>query len=316
MFDKVDWYTRRAPWRQDPATDQQYNLLESLGSQERPKTKGEASDAISRLSRPQEEEVRFLQHFGVDSTRMSQLEAMNAIARIITDAKHIAAWQANEPLRKRDVRKGDRVILLNENNSTWLGEVTAASGSQIKIKPFNSDGTPGDPIEVHPSQLLAREGGARVKHAGNLIPGDLIYTSNHRSGLQYAKIARGSRHSRVTCLRWIESKREWAKTETDVATWDLEILGHESNVTELNAFFVRIEKDRAMWQASSGRSGMVRAHGDPDTYVWQQKQRVWMGESSAPVLRSSIFVEPQLPQPVEPVRVSLIKRMLRKLLGG
>lgn len=312
MFDRLDWYTRQAPWRNEPATESQYQMLESLGSKDRPATKGEASDAISQLVPPSDDEQRFLRRHGIDASRMSQFEAMDAIARFITDEKNRQEWQGI-PLLRRDVRRGDRVMLLNADNSTWIGEILAASSNPLKVKPINADGMLGAAIEVHTSQLLAREGQKPVKHAGNLIPGDLIYTPDHRSGLQYGKVVRGSRHNTVTCLRWIEAKSEWTKNAIPLHEWSgIEFIGHESDAAALNSFFTRIEKDRAMWQASSGRSGMVRVPGEPGVYAWQQKQRQWAGNDLVPVNRSSLFT-PGLPQFEQQVREppSIMARLMR-----
>jgi hypothetical protein len=60
MFGQLDWYLRREPWRNDPATVEQYKLLESLGCTERFASKGAASDAISLRMPPSDEELHFL----------------------------------------------------------------------------------------------------------------------------------------------------------------------------------------------------------------------------------------------------------------
>ena len=155
--------------------------------------------------------------------------------------------------------------------------------------------------------------GKPIKHAGNLIPGDLIYTSEHRSGLQYGKIVRGSRHTRMTCLRWVEAKSEWTKTASELHHWsDIEVLGHESDARAFRAFNDRIGKDRAMWQASSGRSGWVSVPGEPGELGWQQKQRVWSGEHDDPVRRGSVYATHFLsPAPLTEAKPSLISRLLR-----
>jgi hypothetical protein len=137
MFDRLDWYLRREPWRNHPATAEQHALLESLGCTERFATKGAASDAISLRVPPSDEELHFLRREGIDPSRMSQYEAVDAIARIISDEKRRVAWAENAPLYKRDIKRGDRVLFLNEDNTRWLGEVSAASGNPFKDGPLH-----------------------------------------------------------------------------------------------------------------------------------------------------------------------------------
>jgi hypothetical protein len=246
---------------------------------------------------------------------MSQYEAMDAIARIILDERRRAVWAENAPLYKRDIKRGDRVLLLNEDNTRWLGEVTAASGNPFKARPIAPDGTLGAAVEVHSSQLLAREGRKPIKHGYNLIPGDLIYTSKHRSGLQYGKVVRGSRHHRVTCLRWVEAKSEWTKTAGEVHEWsDVEVLGHDSDPYAMRAFFERINKDRAMWQVSPGKSAWTSVPGEPGAQGWSQKQRVWAGEDQPPARRSADdWSQFKSPEPPEQVKQSFMARLLRML---
>ena len=284
MFDQLDWYLRRAAWRSDPATDAQRNLIRELGLKSKPETKGEASDLIARNVPPSDDELSFLHENGVDGRRMSQYEAMDAVARIITDEPTRTEWIERQPLKKKGIRAGDRVILLNDDNTTWIGEITSASSNPLRIRPVMPDGKLGDKIDVHTYQLLGRENGRRVKHIGNLISGDLIYSQDYKSGLQYAVVVRGSKYPSMTCRRWMEAKSAWTKNATRLNDWShLEWLGHESYSEALEAFFARIEIDRKRWLACSGRSGFVRDPNEPGTYRWQQKARVWRGHGSEPV---------------------------------
>ena len=288
MFDRLDWYLRQSPWRNDAITQAQRDMLHDLGMSARPATKGEAADLISRHVAPDDEDLSFLHDYGVDSRNLSQFEAMNEIAKIIVDEKLRAEWRERQPLRKKDLCAGDRVLLLNDDNSRWLAELTSASSNMLKVRPVRQDGTLGNRVEVHLSALLAREGGQLVKHSGNLIAGDLIYTKDHRSGLQYGKVVRGSKYPSMTCIRWFETKGHWTKAPTPLDAWtSVEYLGHDTDPMAVQAYFARIEKDRQYWTASGGRSAFVRDPQEPGSYYWRQKSRVWTGYHSESVEFSS-----------------------------
>lgn len=111
-----------------------------------------------------------------------------------------------------------------------------------------------------------------MRWAGNLVPGDLVYTPNYRSGLQYGRaVLIGDRD--VGLLRWNEAKGEWLKRpQRDFR--DVEWIAHESEPGALDGFFKRIKQDRGQWQASPGRSRVKvdRATGEER---WVEKRRRW-----------------------------------------
>ncbi len=183
-----------------------------------------------------------------------------------------------------DLKKGDRLLLQELDNSRYVLEVTSASHGAASGKRIGPDGTAiGRVQRVKSWQLLCREGGTPIKGTANLVPDDLIYDPYHRSGLQYCKAVLIS-GDHVGILRWNEAREEWTKHPTQPSSYEIEYLGRADNIDDLKRFFVRIKTDRAAWEASPGRSGMVQVKGDErGTYGWREKQRRWQGEGKAPV---------------------------------
>ena len=154
----------------------------------------------------------------------------------------------------------------------------------------------------HGRQIVGREGGPIEKHGGNLIPGDLIYTPHHKSGLQYARVTKRDKYGNCSGVRWNEAEQAWTKTARPFYHDDeLEWLGHESEPGALDSFHSRIGKDRAAWQASPGRTAMARVPGEENTYYTRFKERRWQGEDQPPVRFSEAAKWDDEPTPQTPL---------------
>lgn len=190
------------------------------------------------------------------------------------------------------VKKGDKIVVQEADNSRWVAEITSTSQGALRGKRTEA-GSKVQKIYAH--QIIGREGGPIEKHAGNLIPGDLVYTPSHKSGLQYARVTKCDKWGNVQCVRWNEAANEWTKNARPLYSDDeLEWLGHESEPSAMARFKSRIQQDRSAWQASPGRTGMARILGEENAYYTRFKERRWKGEGDAPVRYS----EP--PPPMEP----------------
>lgn len=179
-----------------------------------------------------------------------------------------------KPLSLSDLCPGDRIVLIALDNSRYTVEVTSAANGSARGRRIGPNGPEGKTEPIHSGSLLCREGQPEVRWAGNLVPGDLVYTPNYRSGLQYGKaVLDGARGVRL--LRWNEAKGEWVKRPTD-HFGHVEWIANESEPGALDGFFKRIDQDRAQWLAAPGRSGykLDRTTGE---YEWQEKRRRWYG---------------------------------------
>lgn len=115
MFDRRNFYSRSASWRDDPPTPSQLRTLKELGSDAQPETKGAASDAISRLVPVDEEEDEFLRVFGIKTEGLSQYEARFEIERIISDEANRTKWDRwREKLDREALKKDISLIIFVE----------------------------------------------------------------------------------------------------------------------------------------------------------------------------------------------------------
>lgn len=87
-----------ADWRHDPATEAQSAKLRELNVHAPASlTKGEASDLISAHMEPDDEEMEILSYFKVRGRqKMSQLEARQTIAGLLSDPERAARWQQHK----------------------------------------------------------------------------------------------------------------------------------------------------------------------------------------------------------------------------
>lgn len=183
-----------------------------------------------------------------------------------------------------ELRKGDRIVVQELDNSHWLAEITSASNGGVSGKCIENDQLVGSVLKIYAFQIIGRVGGPIEKHGGNLIPGDLVYTPHHKSGLQYARITKRDKWGNQSCVRWNEAQNEWTKTPRHFyGDEGLEWLGHESDDGALDRLHTRISQDRMGWQASSGRTAMARVPGEENTYYTRFKERRWQGEDQPPV---------------------------------
>jgi hypothetical protein len=181
-----------------------------------------------------------------------------------------------------EVKKGDRIVVQEPDNSRWIAEITSTSQGALRGKRLDEPGSKVRKIYAH--QIIGREGCPIEKHGGNLIPGDLIYTPQHKSGLQYARVTKRDRWGNVQCVRWNEASGEWTKNPRPMYGDDeLAWLGHESEPGVLERFKARVQHDRAAWQDSPGRTNMARVPGTENVYYTRMKERRWQGEEAAPV---------------------------------
>lgn len=180
-----------------------------------------------------------------------------------------------------EIKKGDRIVVQELDNSRWIAEVTSTSQGALRGKRMD----PGNKVQkIYAYQIIGRDGGPIEKHAGNLLPGDLIYTPSHKSGLQYARVTKRDRWGNIQCVRWNEAANEWTKSPRPLYNDDeLEWLGHESEPGALEQFKIRVQQDRAAWQSSPGRTNMARVPGTENVYYTRVKKRRWQGEGMAPV---------------------------------
>ncbi|MGY3235637.1 hypothetical protein ACVWZ4_003823 [Bradyrhizobium sp. USDA 4472] len=172
----------------------------------------------------------------------------------------------------RDLKKGDRLVLINPDNTRRVVEVTSVGEGRASGRAIGPQGPEGRVRAISSATILCREGEREVRCAANLVAGDLVYTPSHRSGVQYGKVVVG-KNGGLGLLRWDESKQEWLKRPQDILH-DAQWFAHESEPSALDRFFQRIKEDRERWEASSGRSGFRRVDGS-DEYHWREKQRRW-----------------------------------------
>jgi hypothetical protein len=177
-----------------------------------------------------------------------------------------------KPPGYRDLKVGDRLVLINPDNSRRVVEVTSVGEGRASGRLVGHRGPEGRVQQIYSGTILCREGEAEIRWANNLVAGDLVYTPSHKSGLQYGKIV-ASRNDSVGLLRWDESKQRWLKRPQEIA-YDAQWFAHESEPGASDRFFERIKEDRDRWEASSGRSGHRRIEGS-DEYWWQAKERRW-----------------------------------------
>ncbi|MEQ1671052.1 MAG: hypothetical protein ABL893_09360 [Hyphomicrobium sp.] len=179
------------------------------------------------------------------------------------------------------IKKGDKIVVQEPDNSRWVAEITSTSQGALRGKRPE----PGSKVQkIYAHQIIGREGGPIEKHAGNLTPGDVIYTPSHKSGLQYARVTKRDKWGNVQCVRWNEAANEWTKNSRPLYGDDeLEWLGHETEPGVMERFRSRVQQDRAAWQASPGRTGMARIPDEENTYYTRFKERRWQGEGETPV---------------------------------
>jgi hypothetical protein len=176
------------------------------------------------------------------------------------------------PLLLSHLRPGDRVVLITLDNRRYTVEVTSARNGSARGRRIGLNASKGQTEQIYSGSLLCKEGQPEVRWAGNLVPDDLVYTPEYRSGLQYAKAALIDDRT-IGLIRWNEAKREWLKHPQHVCD-PLEWLAHESEPEALKKFFRRIDEDRAHWQASPGRPRWMldRVTG---AFYWHEKRRRW-----------------------------------------
>lgn len=178
----------------------------------------------------------------------------------------------NGPLRQSDLLPGDRVVVIAMDNSRRAFTVTSVGERSLSGRPDTEDGSRAKVERIRIGMLLGREHDAEFRHAGNLVPGDFIYTPNHRSGLQYGKVVAG-RHGNTVIVRWDESRDDWLRRSQEIP-YDAEWISHESEPGARKSFFARIAEDRAAWLASPGRSG-YRPNRRTGCHEWKSKERRW-----------------------------------------
>jgi hypothetical protein len=178
-----------------------------------------------------------------------------------------------QPLGMRDLARGDRLVLQNLDNSRYTVVVTSVGPGRASGRRTGPDGEAfGTVGKIYYWQIIGRDGEPAFKHAGNLIPGDLVYCSDYRSGLQYGKAVM-SRNGAIRLLRWNEATGTWLKRPQETYC-KIEWIEHESEPGALGRFFDRIKEDRSAWLDSPGRSRM-KLNPRTGYYEWHQKERRW-----------------------------------------
>jgi hypothetical protein len=162
-------------------------------------------------------------------------------------------------LHMRDLKRGQRVILTDLNNNRFVVEVTSVGEGAASGRRIGPNGPEGRVMKIKSGALLCLEGELVMKWAGNLVPGDLVYTPGHQSGVQYGRAVL-TPSGAVKLLRWDETKREWLKRPQELPE-EVQWFGHDSEPGVQERFFARIDDDRARWLASPGRSRQRQRHG-------------------------------------------------------
>jgi hypothetical protein len=170
-----------------------------------------------------------------------------------------------------DLTAGDRLVLIDPDNSRRVVQVTSVGEGRASGRPVGPNGPEGRVQKIYSGTILGRDGGPEIKCVSNLVAGDLVYTPSHRSGLQYGRIVAGK--SGIALLRWDEKREGWLKKPQDIP-WDTQWFAHEGDTEAFDRFFHRIQQDKEQWEASSGRSGYRRVEGS-DEYSWRAKERRW-----------------------------------------
>lgn len=177
-----------------------------------------------------------------------------------------------QPPGFRDLKMGDRLVLIHPDNTRRIVEVTRVGQGTASGRFVGPEGPEGRVQKISAGTILCREGQAEIRCAGNLVAGDLVYTPSHKSGLQYGKIVSNG-NAGLGLLRWDESNEDWLKRPQEIP-WDTQWFAHESEPAAPDRFFERIKEDRRRWKASSGRSGFQRIEGS-DVEWWRTKERRW-----------------------------------------
>jgi hypothetical protein len=101
----------KEPWREDLITDHQKQALKDRGlAFNDAMTKGEASDRISSVERPGDEEIEVLKFFKVKGiSKLTQLEARHKIVELAASEESVKRWEAR-PACKEDSETIRRVL--------------------------------------------------------------------------------------------------------------------------------------------------------------------------------------------------------------
>ena len=101
----------KEPWRENLITDRQKQALKNRGlAFNDAMTKGEASDLISSVERPGDEEIEVLKFFKVKGiSKLTQLEARHKIVELAASEESVKRWEAR-PARKEDSETIRRVL--------------------------------------------------------------------------------------------------------------------------------------------------------------------------------------------------------------
>lgn len=102
------WSEPNAPWRNEPASENQRRRLTEDGIAFRSRiTKGEASDLISSSVPPEGEDMAVLKFFNVRlSAGASELDALHAISKIFSEPSNLERWNKRPATKEqRDIVK-------------------------------------------------------------------------------------------------------------------------------------------------------------------------------------------------------------------